>query len=112
MKELREFAQHKADFDQLNTRILGISVDDQSGAQTAYSTAAQKQFSILSDPDRIAIHAYGLVHGGGRVDGADIAIRTTLLVDENGNMKWRRASTNTLHTETAADVLSHIRQTQ
>ena len=110
MKELREFAQHKSDFDQLNTRILGISVDDQSGARTAFDKAAMGQFPILSDPTSKVIRDYGLVHEKGRLDGADIAIRATLLVDENGNMQWRRASTNTLDTETAEDVLQHIRQ--
>ena len=112
MKELREFAQHKSDFDQLNTRILGISVDDQTGARTAFDKAAMGQFPILSDPNLQAIRAYGLMHQSGRMDGADISIRATLLVDENGNLKWRRASTNTLDTETAEDVLNHIRQAQ
>ncbi len=112
MKELREFAQHKADFDQLNTRVLGISVDDKSGAQTAWQRAAQQQFPILSDIDMRAIRAYGLVHSSGRVDGADIAIRATILVDENGNLLWRRASINTLDTETAQDVLTRIKQSQ
>jgi peroxiredoxin len=112
MKELREFAQHKTDFDQLNTRVLGISVDDQSGAQTAWNKAALQQFPILSDTDLAAIRAYGLVHASGRVDNADIAIRATILVDENGSLLWRRASVNTLDTETADDVLARIRQAQ
>ena len=36
MKQLREFAQHKSDFDQLHVRVVGISVDDQEHAKLVW----------------------------------------------------------------------------
>ncbi len=108
MRQLREFAQHKNDFDQLNTRVVGISVDSQEDANKVWDKMTNKQFTILSDPGAVVIKQYGLLHADGKGD-EDIAIRTTLLIDEQGRERWRRVSSTIPDIPTAAEALQHIR---
>jgi peroxiredoxin len=111
MRQLREFAQHKPDFDQLNTRVVGISVDSQEDANKVWDKMTNKQFTILSDPGAVVIKQYGLLHVGGKGD-EDIAIRTTLLIDEQGRERWRRVSGTVTDIPTSAEALQHIRETK
>jgi peroxiredoxin len=108
MKQLREFAQHKAEFDQLNARIVAVSADDQEHAHLVWEKKVDKEFSILSDPGAAVIRQYGLLHAKGRGD-EDIAIRTTLLIDEQGNERWRRVSESVPDIPKAAEVLGKLR---
>ena len=108
MTQLREFAQHKADFDQLNVRVIAISVDDQSDAHNAYEKAGNGKFTVLSDPGAKVIRKYGLLHQKG-AGGADIAIRTTILIDADGKEVWRRVSDTVPDIPTAQEVLDRIR---
>ncbi len=110
MKQLREFARHRKDFDDLSVRVVALSADDQQHAREAWEKVAGRQFPVLSDPNRSVIRNYGLIHAKGN-DGEDIAIRTTLFIDEQGTMRWRRVSKNVLDVPKAADVLEQIRKT-
>ena len=49
MMQLREFARHQNDFNQLDTRIVAISVDDVEHNHTVWEKVTQKQFPVLSD---------------------------------------------------------------
>ncbi len=109
MRQLREFAEQKKEFDRLNIRILALSVEEQEHARTVWEKVVKKQFLILSDPERKVIRSYGLVHAAGR-DGEDIAIRTTILVDEAGVERWRLVSKTKQETPRAADVLERLRE--
>jgi peroxiredoxin len=109
MRQLREFAQHASEFEQLNTRVVGITADDVQENRRVWEKATNRQFTILSDADTKVIRQYGLLHARGRSDGEDIALRTTLLVDENGVERWRRVSTSVMDIPKAADVLARIR---
>ena len=91
MTELREFARHSEDLAKLEVRLVPLSVDGQKDAHQAWEKVAEKKFRILSDPDAVVIRKYGLLHAGGG-DGADIALRTTILIAPNGREKWRRVS--------------------
>ena len=108
MKQLREFAQHKADFDQLHVRVVGISVDDQERARLVWEKQAERSFTILSDPGAKVIREYGLLHEHGKGE-EDIAIRTTLLIDEEGCEQWRRVSTTVTDIPNAEEALQQIR---
>jgi peroxiredoxin len=108
MKQLREFAQHKSDFDQLHVRVVGISVDDQEHAKLVWEKQINHSFTILSDPGAKVIREYGLVHEHGKGD-EDIAIRTTLLIDEQGRQQWRRVSNTVPDIPTAEEALQEIR---
>jgi len=62
MRQLREFAQHKAEFDQLRVRVVGVSVDGQEDAHKVWDKMTGQQFTILSDPGAQVIRSYGLLH--------------------------------------------------
>jgi peroxiredoxin len=106
VSQLREFAQHRADFDQRNIKILAISVDNTFHAHRVWLKVVHRQFPILSDPGAQTIRRYGLLQAGGD-DGKsdDLAIRTTLLVDEQGRELWRRVSPTAYNIATVKEVL-------
>jgi len=107
MSQLREFAQHKADFDRMNTRIVALSVDDVPHARQAWEKAANRQFPVLSDPGAKVIREYGLLHPDGH-DGQDIALRTTIYIDPSGNEVWRRVSTSAVDVPKVKEVMDRI----
>ena len=108
MRQLREFAQHKSEFDQLHVEVVGISVDDQEHARMAWDKMTHQQFIILSDPGAVVIKQY-VLHVDGR-DDTDIAIRTTLLIDAEGHERWRRVSNTIPDIPKAAEALREIRE--
>ena len=108
MNQLREFAQHNEDFAKLNARIVAISVDDQEPARMVFDKKVERRFPILTDLDAKVIRQYGLLHPHGKGD-QDIAIRTTFLIDEQGNERWRRVSETVLDIPKASDVLEQIK---
>jgi peroxiredoxin len=111
MRQLREFAQHKDEFDRLQVRVIGMSVDDQEHARMVWEKMTGRQVSILSDPGAMVIRRYGLLHEkGGR--HTDIAIRTTLFVDAEGRERWRRVSNTIPDIPRAEEILQRIRETQ
>ena len=106
--QLREFARQKTEFDKLDTHLVAISVDDVEHAHSVWDKAVEKQFPVLSDPGAQVIRKYGLLHASGKGD-ADIAIRTTILIDEQGLERWRRVSETIPDIPKAAEVLERIR---
>jgi len=68
----------------------------------------KRQFSVLSDPGAQVIRKYGVVHPGGG-SGEDIALDTTLLVDEHGRELWRQVSETLPDLPTAEEMLERIR---
>jgi len=46
-------------------------------------------YPVLSDADRTAIAAWGIVHAGGGIGGTDIARPATFLVEPDGTVSWR-----------------------
>jgi peroxiredoxin len=92
MTELREFARHSSELEKLGVRLVPISVDDQQHAREVWENVAEKKFTILSDPGATVIRKYGLLHERGGHAGADIALRTTVLIGSDGRERWRRVS--------------------
>ena len=111
MMQLREFARHKAEFDQLDTRIAAISVDDVDHNRTVWEKVLGKQFVVLSDPGATVIRQYGLLHPAGKGD-ADLALRTTLFIDARGIEQWRRVSETVPDIPKATEILGRIRSTK
>jgi len=66
------------------------------------------QFTILSDRDAQVIRSYGLVHPHSGMDGGDIALDTTLLVDVDGRERWRHVSQTLPDLQTPEEVLARI----
>jgi peroxiredoxin len=111
MMQLREFARHSVEFDQLDTRVAAISVDDIERNRAVWEKVLGRQFVILSDPGASVIRRYGLLHMAGRGE-TDIALRTTLLIDRQGVEQWRRVSETVPDIPKADDILARIRQSQ
>jgi peroxiredoxin len=109
MRQLREFAQHAGEFQQLNTRLVAISVDDREHAHLVWEKQVGHQFEILSDPDAQVIRQYGLLHARGKGD-TDLALRTTFVIDEDGRELWRRVSATVPEIPKAAEVLQQLRE--
>lgn len=89
-------------------RLLAISVDDQRHAAQVWNQVVKRQFSVLSDPGARVIRKYGLVHPAGG-SGEDIALDTTLLVDEHGRELWRHVSETLPDLPTAEETLERVR---
>lgn len=108
MMQLRRFAEHKGEFDQLHAQIIGISVDDQEHAKLVYDKQVQGKFPILSDTDLKVIREYGLLHAKGYKD-SDIAIRATLVLDKDGIERWRYPATSVPDIPGPDEVLAQLR---
>lgn len=70
-----------------------------------------RQFTILSDPGARVIRFYGLLHPAAGMEGQDIALDTTLLVDVDGRERWRRVSETLPDLPNAEEILTRIRET-
>jgi len=108
MRQLREFAQHSSEFDQLKARLVAISTDDREHAYMVWDKAAGHKFVILSDPAAKVIRQYGLLHANGGKGGEDIAIRTTFVIDAQGRERWRRVSNTVPDIPKAQEVLARL----
>lgn len=78
------FAQSYAEFERRGITVIGISKDSVASHQR-FAEKYDLPFILLSDPDRVAIEAYGVWQGkkmAGKV-GMGV-VRTTFLVDEEG----------------------------
>jgi peroxiredoxin len=109
MSQMREFARHKQDFENDRAEIVGISVDDPEHVRQVWEKAANHNFTHLSDPAAKVIRQYGLLHEHGKGD-EDIAIRATLLLDQDGNERWRHVSSTVGEVATSQEVLEQIRK--
>jgi peroxiredoxin Q/BCP len=111
MRQLREFAQRKQDFDAANAVVVGIAVDDQAHTRKVWEDVTQRKLTILSDPGAKVIREYGLLHPKGYKD-EDIALRATLIVDENGREVYRKVSSSVPDVRTADEILAQLKQPQ
>src|SRR5436305_13287721 len=108
MKQMREFAQQRSDFDKLNATLVAISADDQEHAKKVWDEVAQHNITILSDPGAKVIRQYGLLHEKGHM-GDDIALRTAIIVDEQGNEVFRHVSSSPMDIRHPEEILAKLR---
>jgi peroxiredoxin len=111
MKQLREFAQRKSDFDAQNARVVGISVDDTDHTRKVWDDVARQNMIVLSDPGAKVIREYGLLHPKGH-SGEDIALRATLIIDSNGREVYRKVSSSVPDVRTADEILAELKKVQ
>src|SRR5579864_7785148 len=109
MKQLREFAQREADFEAQKASVVGISVDDEAHTRKVWEDVTQRKLTILSDPDAKVIREYGLLHSKGHA-GEDIALRATLVIDENGREVYRKVSSSVPDVRTADEILAQLKR--
>ena len=86
-------------------------MDDRQYALQVWGSIVNRQFTILSDPGAQVIRSYGLIHHGAGVEGEDIALDTTLLVDVDGRERWRKVSETLPDLPTPQEILTRIRET-
>ena len=108
MKQLREFAQRKPDFDAQNARIVAISVDDLDHTRKVWEDATHRNLVVLSDPGAKVIREYGLLHPKGYKD-EDIALRATLILDQNGTEVFRQVSSSVPDVRSADQILAELK---
>ena len=87
-------------------------MDDHEHAAQVWDSVVNRQFTILSDPGAGVIRSYGLIHPGAGMQGDDIALDTTLLVDVDGRERWRKVSETLPDLPTPEDILTRIRETK
>jgi peroxiredoxin len=73
--------------------VVAVSVDPPDRARQVVDRLAL-EFPVLSDADRSAIAAYGVVHAAGGVGGDDIARPATFLIGPDGTVLWRDLTDN------------------
>jgi peroxiredoxin len=103
MSELREFAQHKAEFDVANAELIAIGPDDPAHAKKVWEGPASKAFQILMDPDYKVISSFGLKDGEGTK-------RTVVVLDENGNEILRKSTDGGDESKLPAEVLAVLKK--
>lgn len=93
MTQLSELQGKLAEVRDAGGDIIGASADDQQNLRPGVTGAAAHglAFVTLSDPRRVAIHAYGLLNPHDvlvPMEGG-VAYPTTLILDKNGVVRWR-----------------------
>jgi peroxiredoxin (alkyl hydroperoxide reductase subunit C) len=81
--EIQGFDQKKADFDRLNTQILGCSVDSvYSHKEWSNTTLGQLNYPLLSDISHRISRDYGVL-----MEDKGISLRGAFIIDPDGNLR-------------------------
>ena len=108
--EAIEFRDVKQDFDKLNAVILGCSADSVE-AQAKFKAKQKLNFQLLSDPDFIAIEAYGARRMKSFLGKSYLGIvRSTVLIGPDGKVEriWPSAKSK----GHAAEVIEALKALQ
>jgi len=93
-KEMCTFRDSLSRFNALNAQVVGISVDAPF-ANKAFATQNNLQFPLLSDFNRTALKAYGIVHAGfSGLNGYSAAKRSVFVLDKDGIIRYAWISDN------------------
>ena len=80
------FAQRYAEFEKRGITVIGISKDS-AASHVKFAEKYSLPFILLSDPDRIAIEAFGVWQEKRMVGKVGMGVvRTTFLLDEEGTI--------------------------
>jgi len=87
-KEMCTFRDSLSRFNALNAQVVGISVDAPF-ANKAFATQNNLQFPLLSDFNRTALKAYGIVHEGfSGLNGYFASKRSVFVLDKDGIVRY------------------------
>jgi peroxiredoxin Q/BCP len=81
VRETTEFASRIAEFEHLNTRVVGVSTD-RPAAQKKHATTCGAGFPILSDAEKTLTTQLGILN-----DTGSSARRTTYVIDSSGTIQ-------------------------
>lgn len=88
--------------------VVAISADDQQNRQPEQSSASALglTFATLSDPQRQAIRAYGLLNPG----DANLSYPTVYVLDAAGTVRWRYIGNDLTDRPDTGTVVSEFRK--
>lgn len=93
-KEMCAFRDSMSRFNELNAQVVGISVDSPF-ANKAFATQNNLQFPLLSDSNRTALVAYGILHEDfAGLKGYSAAKRSVFVLDKDGVVRYAWVSDN------------------
>ena len=101
------FAGAYKQFEAKGVEVIGISKDSVS-SHVRFAEKYDLPFVLLSDPDRIAIEAYGVWQEKKMCGKVSMGVvRTTFIIDENGNIEkvMPKVKTDT----NAAEILAELK---
>jgi len=83
-----------ADIHAANARVLAICTDPvEENAKVV--DKLKLDYSILADPELVAIDSFGLRHKGGNpMEGLDVARPAVFILDRSGIVRWRTLTDN------------------
>ena len=88
-KEMCKLKEDMEIFNDLNTTVIGISVDS-PWANGAFSEKYNLNFELLSDLDRSVTKAYDLIFEGlGGIEGYTCSNRGVIIINSEGIIKYR-----------------------
>ena len=90
--------------------VIAVSVDTIEESERLAS-ALGLEFPLLSDVEREAITAWGVVHEGGKPGGGAIARPAIFLVEPDGTISWRSVTENYRVRVRPEHVLEALRNT-
>lgn len=86
-KEMCAVQENYKAYSGLNTAVVGISVDSHF-ALKRFADDNKIEYPLLSDFNRKTIRDYGVVHAEFAFGYKDVAKRATLVIDENGIIRY------------------------
>lgn len=92
-KEMCTFRDSMAELNNLDAQVLGISVD-LPYALSEFRKANGLEFPLLSDFDRRAVEAYGVVDRAFAGFSSGVAMRSVFVIDANGLIAWEWIAEN------------------
>jgi peroxiredoxin len=104
---LRSLQGRLAEFEARGVRLAAISVDP-PGITREHRRRQGYTFTFLSDPEAEVIRRYGLLHEGGRADGADISRPAGFLLDAGGTIRWRSLTDSYAVRATPGEILEAV----
>ncbi|MBR4881056.1 MAG: thioredoxin-dependent thiol peroxidase [Clostridia bacterium] len=86
-KQACAFAAAYEEFKRKNVEVIGISKDSVA-SHVKFAEKYDLPFILISDPDRVAIEAYGVWQEKKMCGKVGMGVvRTTFIIDENGNIE-------------------------
>jgi peroxiredoxin Q/BCP len=102
------FAAAYEDFKTINTVVIGISKDSVNSHQK-FAEKNSLPFVLLSDPDRVAIEAYGVWQEKKNYGKVSMGVvRSTYIIDENGIIE--KVMPKVKPDTNAAEILEYLKK--
>ena len=106
--ELCTFRDSLAAFNEMNCKVLGISVDPPF-SQAEFHSQNDLTFPLLSDLGGSTVAAYGVeLQNLAGIDGYNVAQRSVFVIDGEGTVRWSWISDSPLNEPSYDDVKAAV----